>query len=203
MAQTEKTYTRIPEAEEMIKQLQERYPDELWAVKPENLMVMGIDNKERGKKNYKLAKILSVKGVEKAIFREANVNIQYIVEIYCSDWAEWTSKKKQLILFHEVLHESSKGIGCVKHDCEDFRMMLDVLGVDWANKPDSELPNLLTDDEKVQFNLNLRPNMLEYCEENDIKIEDLNAENKQDDEDAAEDANEVAEALDFEEEVDA
>ncbi|GAH08833.1 unnamed protein product [marine sediment metagenome] len=69
------------------------------------------------------------------------------------------SSKANPIIFHELQHIAMETGKTVKHDCEDFRMIIDVVGVDWSENPEN-LPYLLN--EKVKFNLNLRPNMVEY-----------------------------------------
>ena len=161
-----KTYSRIEEAEDLIKQLYEKHPDELWAVKPDNIVVYGVENKERPESNNTLAKVKAIKGVEKAIMQDYNIPVQYVVEIYWSDWNAWKEEVKQWILFHELQHVSPDEDKIVKHDCEDFKIILDVAGLNWIKNHD-KLPNLLQDD--VKFDLSLRPNLVEYCEDNEIK----------------------------------
>ena len=95
-----------------------------------------------------------------------NVDIRYIIEVYWSDYNEWTPKLKQWIIFHELQHIAADVGKTVKHDCEDFRIVLDIVGVNWTSK-ESELPDLING-EKVEFDLNLRPNMVDYCEDNDV-----------------------------------
>lgn len=57
MSQKEKTYEEVTDAKDMIKSLCEKYPDELWAVRPDAIIVLGINNKERPEKtlNWLLA----------------------------------------------------------------------------------------------------------------------------------------------------
>ena len=77
--------------------------------------------------------------------------------MYWDDWNQWTPAQKLAVVFHELLHISFEFGKTVQHDVEDFRLMVDQLGVDWFNATD--LPHLLN--EKVAFNLNLRPNIPE------------------------------------------
>jgi predicted metallopeptidase len=163
MGRKSNVYSRVPEAEEIIKQLCEKYPAVLWAVRSENVAVLGIENKERSEKNNTLAKIKAVKGTEKAIYISNNIPIRYIIELYWSDINAWSAELKQAIIFHELLHCHPEFERTVKHDLEDFRLMIGSkdFGVDWSQRKD--LPNLLTDD--VKFDLNLLP-----------KIEDLESE---------------------------
>lgn len=165
---TEKVYSRVVEAENIIKKLCEKYPDVLWCVKPENVAVLGIENKERPEKNKTLAKIKPVKGCEKAILQLNNILTRYCIEIFWSDWKEWDEKKKQWIIFHELLHIHHEIGKTIKHDILDFRILVDKVGVEWQNS--KNLPDLLNDD--VKFNLDLRPSLKDIEEEDEDGKED-------------------------------
>ena len=161
MAQSEKTYSQITEAELIIKELCTKYKDVLWAVNPETVVALGIDNKKRGKKNKTLAKIIPIKGVEKVIMNINKIKVQYAIEAYWDDWNKWSDQLKQWIVFHELLHISSEEGKTVKHDVIDFRIIVDKIGVDWSS-PNKSLPNLLKDN--VEFNKDLIPSTVEAIE---------------------------------------
>jgi predicted metallopeptidase len=166
---SDKTYSRVTGAEAIIKKICEMYPDVMWAVKPDQIVVLGIDNKERGKKNKKLARIIPIKGPEKAVFNIHNIPVNYVIELYWSDYNNWSENMKQWVMFHELLHISMDEGKTVKHDLEDFRLVISVLGVDWTQNKE-KLPSLF--DSKIEFNLDLRPNVAEYEEENKEAKED-------------------------------
>ena len=174
---TEKSYSRVEEAETIIANLCEKYPDELWQIKPGIINVLGIENKERSKSNNKLATVKAIRNPTKAILQINNVVVRYVIELYWSDWNQWSLPLKQWIIFHELQHIGDEIGKLVKHDSEDFRMILDAVGVDWVAK-NEKLP-LLLGSEKVKFNLSLRPIVAEYCQESEIKedAEDENEEN--------------------------
>lgn len=157
MSQTEKTYEVVTEAEEIIKQLKEQYPDELWAIRPEIMTVLGVTNKDRPKNSKKLATVKSIKGTTKALMLLNRVDTRYVIEIYWTDWNAWSKAQKESVIFHELLHPDYEIGKLVKHDIEDFHIMIDKLGCDWFNDP--KLPSLL--DNKIKFDLNLRPNIPE------------------------------------------
>jgi len=157
MAQSEKVYEEVVEAKDIIEKLCEMYPDELWAVRPDIVITLGVTNKERPKSSKKLASIRPLKGATKALMQINNVMVRYLIELYWEDWNEWSSAQRVAVIYHELLHIAHEIGKTVKHDIEDFRIMVDKLGVDWFNDPN--LPNLLND--KVEFNLNLRPNVPE------------------------------------------
>ena len=173
-------YSRVHDAEEIVKGLCEKHPDVFWAVRQETVTVMAIENKEKPKSSKVLAKIKPVKGSEKAIFQENNIKSRYIIELYWSDWNEWSEKKKQYVLFHELLHIHPDFEKTIKHDSEDFAILLNTAGVRWVEKVD-ELPDLLTGD--IKFDLDLRPSLNieeEDGEKDEIDdvIDDIDKENK-------------------------
>lgn len=164
MGRKARVYSKVDEADAIIKGLCEKQPDAMGFVRPETIIVMGIENTERGKKNNTLAKIKPIKGAEKAIFQINNIRVRYVIELYWSDWNSWSMRQKQWIIFHELLHVHPEFEKTIKHDCEDFKLILDKVGVDWAEKKDG-LPDLLN--EEVKFNLDLRPGIKELMEGED------------------------------------
>jgi predicted metallopeptidase len=154
---SEKVYERVTEAEEIIKKLCEKYPDVLWAVRPNTVVALGVSNKERPKSSDKLAVIKPIKGSFKSLVQIYNIEARYIVELYYSDWNAWSEAQRVAVMFHELLHVASELGKTVKHDLIDFKVMIDKLGVDWIKN--SSLPNLLNT--KIDFNLALRPNVPE------------------------------------------
>lgn len=168
MGNTEKTYSRVTEAEEIIKKLCEKQPDVLWCVRPDMVAVLGIENKQRPEKNKVLAKIKPVKGCEKAILQINNIPIRYVIEIFYSDWNEWKERKRQWILFHELLHIHSEIGKTIKHDIADFKILVDKAGVNWLES--DKLPDLVNDD--VKFDLELRPSLNDMSDEESDNIED-------------------------------
>jgi len=157
MSQSEKTYEEVSEGMEICKKLCEMYPSELWAVRPEIVTVLGVSNKDKSEKNKKLAVCIPIKGVNKSLMQLNSINTRYVIELYWSDWNKWTKAQKVAIMFHELLHIDNEIGKTVKHDVEDFRLMVDKLGVDWFDEED--LPNLL--ENKVKFNLAMRANVPE------------------------------------------
>ena len=153
----EKTYEEVVEAREIIKALCEKYPDEMWAVRPEIVTVLGVSNKERPESSDKLAVCKPIKGVSKTVMQMNNIGTRYVLELFWSDWNKWTPAQKVSKIFQKLLHIDHEIGKTVKYDIEDFRIMVDKLEVDWFDNPD--LPNLLTD--KVEFDKSMRPNVPE------------------------------------------
>ncbi|TRZ81793.1 hypothetical protein D4R86_02175 [bacterium] len=197
MAQQEKTYEEVVEAKEIIQNLCDMYPDELWAVRPETIITLGVSNKESPKSSKKLASICPLKGATKALMQINNVNIRYLIELYWSDYNEWNMAQKIAVIFHELIHIDSEVGKTVKHDVEDFRIMVDKLGVNWFN--DKDLPNLLLT--KVEFDKSMRPNVpedgtLEVDTGDEIvkeieEVEETEAPEETEDEEVEEDGEEV------------
>jgi len=157
MAKQEKVWERVKEAEEMIEKLCKMYPDELWAVRPNTITVFGVTNKDKPKNNKVLATIKPIKGSYKTLIQSHKIEARYIIEVYFSEYNAWSEAQKAAVLFHELLHVDAE-LGCtVKHDIEDFGLMLDKLGVGYIRN--KNLPNLLK--EKIKFDLALRANVPE------------------------------------------
>ncbi|MFW5803998.1 MAG: putative metallopeptidase, partial [bacterium] len=129
MPQQEKIYEKVPDAQELIENLCKEYPNELWAVRPNTVTVLGISNKERSKSNHKLATCRPINGAEKALMQINNIATRYIIELYFSDWNNWSRSQKLAILFHELLHIDNELGKTVRHDVQDFKIMVDKLGV--------------------------------------------------------------------------
>jgi len=158
MARTKREYERLTQAEDMIRDLATKYKDALWRVIPSSIMVLSITNSDRSEKNHCLAKVKLMKGVEQAVMELNNIKVRYVIELYGSDWSKWTEAQKQWIIFHELMHVHEEGDQLVKHDCEDFKMIIDAAGISWVDN--ANLPNMLTSD--VEFDLELRPGLDDY-----------------------------------------
>ena len=175
MGRKARIYSKVEEADAIIKSLCENQPDAMWCVKPDTIAVMSIDNTERNEKNHTLAKIKPIRGAEKAIFQLNNISVRYIIELYGSDWSSWTARQKQWIIFHELLHVHPSDLEkTIKHDCIEFRLIIDKVGVDWISKKD-DLPDLT--DRNTKLNLYLRPSLNLDDEESD-EIPDKDEESK-------------------------
>lgn len=166
MSKEAKTYARVSDAEKLISQLCEKHPDLFWAIRPNQIAVMGIDNQQRSEKsvakNPANAKLRLVKGAEKAIFETNSIPTRYIIELYWSDWNIWSQSYRQWVLTNAILEITPEEEKRNKKDCVGFKVLIDVSGVNWDREPNS-LPNLLSDD--VKFNLDLRPGLNEDGEE--------------------------------------
>ena len=160
-----KEYMVVEGSADIITRLTERYPDIYWAVKPSEVVVLGITNKERPKSRRELAQIKRVTGATLALLEANNVQAKYIVELYYSDWNELDSVAKQWLIHNMLLHiPGPDESGLIKADVHDFAVTLDIIGVDWLNR--ANLPSLL-DGSPVQFNKSLatRLHLKENAEE--------------------------------------
>jgi hypothetical protein len=174
MARKCRVYSKVEEADEMIKELCEAQPEILWPVRPETIAVMGIENQERNEKNNVLAKIKPIKGSEKALLQKNNINTRYIIELYYSDWQTWTPRQRQWIIFHELLHVHPDYEKTIKHDCEDFKIMLKAVGPDWAKRDD--LPDLT--DKATALDKSIMPSLTVKDEEGDEIAKDEDEDEK-------------------------
>lgn len=161
---SETIHERVESAEQTIKELCARYPEIFWRVVPSGIAVMGITNKDRKEKSKVLSKVIPVKGVQKSLNIIYHVPINYIVEVYWSDWNIWSVNYKEWVLAKALLAISEDVGKLIKADCTDYRLLLDVIGVDWEKRDD--LPSL-TMGEPVKFNNDLRPGMDDYDEDDE------------------------------------
>jgi predicted metallopeptidase len=145
----EKNYTVITEAMDIIKALATRYPKELWTVRPETIIVLGITDRERPKSSKKVATIRKVSGATKALLLHHHIPTEYIIECYCADWTPLSPQKREWLLFHELLHVPGPDErGLIDHDVQDYAVVLDQVGLDWFKRDD--LP-LLTAGDPIPF----------------------------------------------------
>jgi len=137
----DKSYTISDEGNQLVKQLRERYPNELKNVIPEEIVVMQIEDEPPKSKDW-AAKIHIVKGAIKTILTIWKCPAKFYIELYEDEWRAWSNGYRQWVIFHELLHvPDPEASGLVKHDVEDFGVIIDKVGFDWANSP--SLPDLL------------------------------------------------------------
>ena len=179
MARKCRVYEKVEDADQIIKELCEAQPEVLWCVRPNTVAVYGIVNQERNEKNHVLAKIKSIKGIEKTILQSKSIDTRYVIEIYWSDWNSWSSRQKQWVIFHELLHIHPDMERTIKHDCEDFKLVLKTAKTpDWIKADD--LPDLT--DKNTKLDASIMPSNIikeEGGEEGDeIMKEDEDQETK-------------------------
>lgn len=147
----EKAYEVVQEGSDLILRLKDRYPKIVWTVKPEEVIVLAVSNKDRPDSQERLAMICKLGPAEKKLLAIASSGIKYYIEVYMSDWIQWPPPRKQLILLHELAHVPAPWEkSLVKHDIEDFAFIVDKFGVRWWNRND--LPDLLSGT-PVDFNM--------------------------------------------------
>ena len=123
-----KAYTRVNEAEDTIKKMCEKYKDVFWAVRPEMVAVMGVENKQRGEKavakNPYYAKLRTIDGPQKKLLADSEIPTRYIIELYWSDWNEWKESERQWVLAEQILQIGPDVGTKIQPDCQGFRILL-------------------------------------------------------------------------------
>lgn len=152
----ERTYSVINEGQEIVKSLCERYPEVLWQIRPAQIAVLGIDNKEPTKRS-KDFQVRSVKNAEKAILLMNNVKTRFIVEFYWSRWNEWGTTRKEWAILNALLRVSVDEGKLIRPDCVEFKIILDKVSFDW-DAEGASLPSL-TSGTPIDFDLTLRPGL--------------------------------------------
>ena len=151
-----KAYEILPEAQEMVKALckNEQTGRILWAVEPESVAVLCIVNKERPQSNKVLAKMTRVTGPMEALLSANDIEVKFVIELYAHDWKSMSNSRRQALIFSQLLHiPPPVESGIVKCDVDDFAIMIDAFGVNWADL--EVVPNIL--DGEVEFKMNLAP----------------------------------------------
>lgn len=66
----------------------------------------------------------------------------FLIVFYEPNIAHLDEEQKKILMFHELLHVGCRDDGTefyvVPHDIEDFSLILERYGLDWANKKESE-----------------------------------------------------------------
>lgn len=159
----EKLYSVIGDGQGIVEKLVELYPDVLWQVRTNQVAVLGIENKEPTKRSAKF-RVRCVKNAEKAVFKINKIDIRYIIELYWSEWNQWTAPRKEWTIMNALLRISVDEDKMIKPDCVEFKIILDKVGFDWDNEH-ANLPSLT--EAKVDFDLDLRPGLDEDKDDED------------------------------------
>jgi hypothetical protein len=139
------------------------------------IAVYGNETKERPDGCKEDAVIKCIKGIDKAILQDNNIPIRYHIKMYWSDWRTWKESKKQGVLVHELLHIHEEVGKLIKHDIEDFSILIDKTGAKGDRY--ENFPNLLLQDD-VEFDLSLLPKTDDPDEDKDEIDEEEVAEKK-------------------------
>jgi len=148
----EKSYKILDEGQQLVVQLKERYPKAMEFVEPKEVVVLAIEDAPPKSKDWD-ARTHIMKGAIKAILELAKYPVKFYIELYESEWKTWSNQYRQWLMFHELLHiPPPEASGLVKHDIEDFAVVLDKVGIEWQTAV--ALPDMLTG-APVQFSQRL------------------------------------------------
>lgn len=108
-----------------------------------------LDNEERFK-HVKPSRIVSVRisGPKKArfaariwrlspLFKVFAPEVDFVVGVYACTWdtLESTPEKREILIYHELLHIHPGGKGLLDHDVQDFSEIIEQYGLRWLEKP--------------------------------------------------------------------
>ena len=164
--QEAKSFVLIEEANGIITKLTERYPKIFWAVNPNEVVVLGVSNKERPKRQRKKAQMKRVTGATEALLEKYNVKAKYICELFCSDWTPMSNPDREWLIAEQLLHipgPDEKGL--IKGDVEGFSVIFDVIGLQ-LDEEKVNRPSLLSG-ELVKFNEDLAARLHKKDDEKD------------------------------------
>ena len=152
----ERQYSVISEGQKIMEALVERYPDVLWQIRPAQIAILGIENKEPTKRSKDFM-VRSVKNAEKAVFEMHNVGTRFIIEFWWSRWNEWDTSRREWTILNALLRVSVDEGKLIKPDCVDFKILLDKVSFGWDGDG-AVLPSLTTGN-PIEFDLELRPGL--------------------------------------------
>lgn len=143
MPQIKPNYEQLPEFNEIAQKLLDLYPSVFPDIKPDDLAVVQITNKDRPEKKTQLWDL-------KAITPPITIFCpkSYFVTVHSSDWDALSMPHKAALVSDVLLSISPEGEGkTVPFDKKDHGLILRTLGIDYMDT--GTIPNLL--DGKVDW----------------------------------------------------
>ena len=75
-------------------------------------------------------------------------NVKFIITVYEKNILEFSDAQLHALILHELMHIDENFDKIVKHDLEDFRVIVDLFGSNWDTNPD--IKDILEETEDVQ-----------------------------------------------------
>lgn len=127
------------DAEKMIAQLVQRYPDKLPQIDPTTIGVAAIVNKEPPESQDWVSKIEGIKAPA-ALY----CSKQYIIHFYKSKWDAMDEAQRAWMLLAKLCRiDDEKDGGVLQEDLKDVKRIVKAVGVDYLYS--TSLPNPLVD----------------------------------------------------------
>lgn len=128
-----KEWTLCPEAKKIVEELIEKFPAHFSGIDPMHInCVMCTGSRSASV----LAKIYIIPDR----FRCATGSpYRYVIEVYDNNWHDLDDAQKRAVIFHELMHidPSLDPPKLVKHDVQDFRVLLETWGINYVENPPS------------------------------------------------------------------
>ena len=137
-------YEIVEEYSNIASLLIAKYPDVFSNVDVKKIRCVAITNKERTERK----KIWEVKAVPMPIKMDCPYG--WYVIIYLNDWVEMTEKRKQYLVASSMcaIPEEEQEGKVFPPDLKDYSVMVRTLGVDYMEKPDDELRDIIKENIK-------------------------------------------------------
>jgi len=133
----EKRFITLGEVKPIIEALKDKYPDKFYAVNPDTIVSIAVENKPRP--NSKKEEI-TIKGIKPPT--SLLTSKEYILFLYLSDWETWTEGQRIIHVARTIYRISDEGGGkLVKPNIEDNSVFLNTFGLGYEDKED--VPNIL------------------------------------------------------------
>lgn len=136
MAQIKSEWEIVGEAEKMVKDLCNLYPDKLGHIDSNRIGCAAIANKEQPATQEYDAKLVGV-GEPTSLF----CSKQYIISFYKQTWDAYSQAQKSMMVMKQLLRIPEEVDGAVlKEDLKDVRCLVKAFGMDYMDSP--TLPDL-------------------------------------------------------------
>jgi hypothetical protein len=126
------------EAHAIVTSLCSMYPNHLGHVDPKTIGCVAIVNKDK-KEGQEDSKIRGIRQPD-SLF----CTVQYVVVFYQSTWENYNPAQRAMMLFKNLIripeNEDGPDGSLLKHDLQDFKILVQAFGVDYMDNP--ELPDI-------------------------------------------------------------
>jgi predicted metallopeptidase len=133
--------------DDTIKEIVEKFHEYLGHINVNEIIVLediSTDNRGTNKKIVYADVCLFSKRFADIYEETTNKKKKYALTVYSAHCEHMSESQKNLLLFHELLHIGEKGI--VKHNVEDFSIIVDKFSTQWDSVYNKGIRNILDPD---------------------------------------------------------
>jgi len=126
-------FEQMPELKDVVVSLKNAFPEKLEHIDEDRILYANFSKKESRTKG-KIGRVPP----RYSIFLK---NYDYLLEVHKESWLLFGNAERLYVILHELCHIPDGGFDSeqksyrkvIKHDLEDFKMLVREYGVDWEN----------------------------------------------------------------------